>query len=45
LEVVGSGVSGEGQVLHALANDLVQDRRRESVGAEAADGEIITIAD
>jgi hypothetical protein len=44
-EVVGGGVAGKGQVLLALAEDLVNHRGRQAVAAEAADGEVVTVAD
>src|SRR5207248_3015172 len=44
LEVVGRRVAGEGQVLPSLADDFVDDGRRQAGDAEAADGEVVAVA-
>src|SRR5207244_2718626 len=45
LEVVRGGVAGEPEPLLALAEDLVEDRGGQAVAAEAADGEVVAVAD
>src|SRR5438128_1740494 len=43
LEVMGSGVSGEAQVLPALANDLMDYRGGDASAAKTADREIVAV--
>src|SRR5262249_37475480 len=45
LEVVRRRVPGEGKLLLALADDLVEHGRRDPVGAEPADGEVVAVVD
>src|SRR5262249_8773613 len=45
LEVVRGGVPGEAQLLPVLPHDLVDDRRGDAVGAEAADGQVVAVMD
>ena len=45
LEVVSRGVAEEAEVLLLLADDLVDDRAGDPVGAEAAGSEVVAVVD
>ena len=44
LKIVGGGVARQAQIALALAENLMEDRRRQTIGPEAADGQIVAVA-